>query len=292
MPEQNIIGHVILEDFSKSGETKIVREDKRRVVAEAVVQTAEEENRNGRSYLTADLQREITCPRTMELIASGTMWGESGHPLDNNIMRQQTIVPDNCPVRYLKFWMEGNNVMALVKGTNNALGEAFDLDLRDGVKPAYSLRALGSLETIRGRNIVTNLRMITYDNVIYPSHPGAYTKGIVSESGNMSAQFCTTHLTEATMLKNKDKTKVEDHYRNKNGMLIPITNSDIVSYIKSESANIKSIINQIDVFYDSIILTEGGDIQMTTKAGDTFIVYLEKYIQNEIYNYCDSIYHE
>ena len=286
MPENRTIGHVILEDFTTSGDTTIVEQDNRRVIATAVVQTAEEENRNGRCYLTPDLLREINCARTKELLASKTMCGESGHPLDNNIMRQQTIVPDNCPVRYLAFWMEGPNVMAKVKGTNNALGEAFDLDLREGVKPAYSLRALGSLENIKGRNIVTNLRMITYDNVIYPSHPGAYTKDLITESA--STNFCTSHLTEATMKHNKNKIKVEEQYHNKNGLLIPVTNSDIVSYIKAESANLKSIVNQIDVFYDSVSLTESGDVQMVTKAGDTFIVYLEKYIQDEIYNFCSS----
>ena len=80
-------------------------------------------------------------------------------------------------------------------------------------------------------------------------------------------------------------------YENKNGILIPITNDQIISYIKSESTNIQSILNQIDIFYESVQLTPNRrDVQLRTKAGDLFIVNLESYIQDEIQQYCADKY--
>jgi hypothetical protein len=62
-----------------------------------------------------------------------------------------------------------------------------------------------------------------------------------------------------------------------------------MSYIKSESANIKSIIGQIDIFYESMKLIDNNTrVQLVTKAGDTFVVNLESYIQDEIKRYASS----
>lgn len=261
------IGFVFLEAMESNPETvKVISdtEDKRRLVAEGEVQTAEEENRNTRTYLNPDLHREITCPRTVELLAAGMMRGEAGHPLSNDVTRQQTIDPANVCVKYLKFWMDGNHVMAHFRGTNNALGEAFDQDLRDGDKPSFSLRALGTLESIKGRNIVRDLRMITYDCVIYPSHPGAYTHRIVTESAQMSNP-------------------------NNNGIMLPITNEEIISYIKSESTNLSNVLRQVDTFYESVsVVNNGSNVRLVAKNGDVFIINLESYIQNEIQAYASK----
>lgn len=269
MPKDMTIGYVILESAPiETPDTKIVTtESGKRVIGEGIIQTAEEENRNGRCYLRNDLFREIQCPRTIELLNTGNLRAENGHPLDNSMLRQQTIEPGRTVAKFLKLWMEGNNVMAHFKGCNNAAGEEFDQDLREGDKPSWSLRALGSLENIKGRNIVQNLRVITWDRVIYPSHPHAYTTKIVSES--------------AALYKNNQIENV-----NKNGMLIPILNEDVISYIKNESCNIKSLMNQIDFMYESVKMVNSHQVQMISKNGDTFIVNLESHIANEIENYC------
>lgn len=263
------IGFVILEGAPlEVSDVEIVTDHGKRVIGEGVIQTAEEENRNGRCYLRKDLYREIQCPRTMELLNTGNMLSENGHPMDTSMMRQQTIDPNNVVARFLKIWMEGNNVMAHFKGTNSAIGEEFDQDLREGVKPSWSLRALGSLSNIQGRNIVENLRVITWDRVIYPSHPGAYTTRLVTESCNSNA----------------NKTL------NENGMLIPIKNEDVMSFIKQESGNIKSLLDQIDFMYESAKLVGYNNVELVSKEGDIFVVNLESHIENEIRNYCANMY--
>lgn len=268
MPENKCpIGFVILESAPLDiPDAKVISTTGKRVIGEGIIQTAEEENRNGRCYLHNDLLREINCPRTVELLNTGNMLSENGHPMDTAMIRQQTIDPNNTVARFTKIWMDGNNVMAQFKGTNNALGEEFDQDLREGVKPSWSLRALGSLENIRGRNIVQNLRVITWDRVIYPSHPNAYTTRIVTESAQDKYDSITT--------------------MNKNGVLIPITNESVMSYIKSESANIKSLIRQIDFMYESAQVINGDKVRLVAKNGDIFVVNLESHIANEIEAYC------
>ncbi len=270
MPENKALGYVILESAPiEAPDTKIITSSKnnKRVIGEGILQTAEEENRNGRCYLHNDLLREIAAPRTVELLKTGNLKAENGHPLDTSMVRQQTIDPNNTVAKFIKLWMDGNNVMAHFKGTNNAKGEEFDRDLRDGELPSWSLRALGSLTNKGGRNVVENLRVITWDRVIFPSHPHAYTTKLISESAAYQTQ---------------DLNKM-----NEDGMLIPITNDSVMSYIKTESANIKSLLNQIDFMYESASLV-GNHVQLMSKAGDLFVVNLESHISNEIQNYCLS----
>lgn len=264
------IGYVILEGAPiEAPEAKIISEHDKRVVAEGVLQEAEEENRNGRCYLHDDLFREINAPRTIELLKTGNMKAENGHPMDSSMIRQQTIDPNNTVAKFLKIWMDGNKVMAHFKGTNSYKGQEFDDDIRDGELPSWSLRALGSLSNKGGRNIVENLRIITWDRVIYPSHPGAYTTKIITESANSL---------------NRSIESV-----NENGVLIPITNDSVLSYIKQESANIKSLLNQIDFMYESTTLVKGDQVRLVAKNGDTFVVNLESHIANEIQNYCINL---
>ena len=271
MSNNTSIGYVILESAPiEVPEARVITDNGKRVIGEGIIQTAEEENRNGRCYLHADLLREITCPRTMELLSTGNMLAENGHPMDTSMVRQQTIEPNNTVARFLKIWMEGNNVMAHFKGTNNDKGEEFDQDLREGIKPSWSLRALGSLSNRGGRNIVENLRVVTWDRVIFPSHPHAYTTRLVTESASMNVKAAIARAEEM----------------NKNGMLIPITNESVLSYIKTESAKICSLLSQIDFMYESTKLIKPNQVQLVAKTGDIFIVNLENHISNEIQNYC------
>lgn len=273
MPNNMPIGYVILESAPiEVPEAKIITDNGKRVIGEGIIQTAEEENRNGRCYLHSDLLREINCARTIELLSTGNMLSENGHPLDSNMVRQQTIDPNNTVARFLKIWMDGNNVMAQFKGTNNDKGEEFDQDLREGVLPSWSLRALGSLTNKGGRNIVENLRVVTWDRVIYPSHPHAYTTRLVTESASLSIA---------------EKAAIDRlNHMNENGALIPITNEAVLSYIKTESASIKSLLNQIDFMYESTTLLPGNKVQLVVKTGDIFVINLESHIANEIQAYC------
>lgn len=281
MPNNKAIGYVILEGLNVEPNAKIISQDKHtgKVIGSAIFQEAEKENRNGRCYLASDLLREINCPRTKELLRSNTFYSEWCHPI-GDMVRQQSIDPKCAVARILSLEMDGNFVKGTFTPINTPLGLGFNAEILEGVMPAWSLRALGCLEMIKGRNVVTNLKMVTYDSVVYPSHDAAYTQGIVSESaaigtfGKYGKEF---------------RQAVNDNLKNsalkEGGELIPITNDQVISYIKNESANISRILEQVDCFYESTQVI-GSHVKLVAKNGDIFMVNLESYIQDEIAKYC------
>lgn len=263
------IGYIICEsNITGFTETNIIKEENGKVVAEGILQTANEKNRNGRFYSSDELFPQLVAPRTLEILEAGYLRGELGHPLSNQLVRQQTIDDSRTCAMFTKLWTDGDNVWGRFRGTNNAFGEAFDKDLRDGCKPAWSLRALGTIvNTNRGAE-VRNLKVITWDQVIYPSHPGAYTQRLVTES----AGYATENDLSAS------------------SMIIPYANPDVIKYIQSESANFKYIKEQFDFAYDSIIVDEAANtVTLTCNDGNVLVVNLEKYIGNEIRNYASKM---
>ena len=242
MINQNI-GYVIIETATTSQEyePKIIFDNKgaRRVVAECVLQEANEKNRNGRFYDSKELFPQITA------------------------VRQSQIDPNNTVAIFLKLWTEGNFIKAHVRGTNNAKGDEFDMDLREGFKPAWSLRALGTIQTTSRGAEVKGPKVITWDKVIYPSHPRAYTQGLITEG-------CSGVLEQ------------DDP-----GMLIPIANQQVIDYIKQESANYKHVLEQFELMYDNIeVINNNSQVKLTCKDGNIFVVRLENYIQQEIRQNC------
>lgn len=261
------IGYVIIETATTSEDimpAKII--EKRgdgRVLAEGCLQEANMKNRNGRFYDSRDLFPELVAPRQLELLRTGNMRGENGHPLSKDLVRQQTIDPNNCSVIFTKFWTDGDLVMGNFFGTYNALGEEFNKELIYGLSPSFSMRALGTIKNTNRGAEVKGVKLITYDRVIYPSHNKAYTHGVVNEGSNL-------------LLEENDR-----------GTIIPITNQSVIDYIKEESCNIKQIRESFDLLYDDIkLINNKSQVQLTDRAGGVFIVNLENYIHNEIIGAC------
>ena len=295
------IGYIITEAAPEEPtKTEIVDEivcgSRKRVVGKGILQTGDEKNRNGRWYSTkTELARQVVCPRTQELIQHGRLLGENGHPLSKDLARQQQIIESLCSVRYLKVWMEGNDVWAWYVGHNNALGDTFDDNLRCGIDPSFSLRALGSVNnTNRGAEVV-GLKIITWDDVIYPSHPGAYGQGLVKHDELTSADKelkarmnMESAFTEACSLVDQSLLR-EDITRdkmNETGLITPITNQNVIDYLQRESANFHIFKESFDTLYDDIkLINNKTQVQLTDKAGDILYVNLENYVHNGLMNY-------
>jgi len=254
----------------------IIKKEDGKLIAETILQVAEVLNRNRRYYTTEDLHREIYGERWSELVKAGYACGEAGHPLDMNLARQQKIDPQLTCVQYLKCWMEGPVVKAWCKGTNNDLGKTFNEDLKDGKKPAFSLRSLGSIKIVNGRSQVSNLKLVTYDFVIYPSYVQAYVQGIVESA------YETKTLQESV------SEKGNSLYMNENDNFIaPIMNQDVVNMILKESADVYTICSDFSPFYQSIkVNQEGTQVTMITDDYQTIIVPLNKFVQNQINAFC------
>jgi len=281
MSEFNPVAYILNESVlpEDAVSCEIVNNHNGFVIAEVVLQVAEILNRNRRYYSREDLYKEIYGDRIKELVKSGNFKGEAGHPLDMNLQRQQKVDPTLVDVWYTKLWMDGDYVKAHCRGTNNELGRTFNEDLKCGQKPSFSLRSLGSIRIINGRSNVTNLRIITYDHVIYPSYVQAYTQGIVSESTNMVSSVLD-------YIKNKgNEIVVKEDFES----IAPIMNKEVVDLLLKESADIYTICNDFQPFYHSIqISPDKTKVTMVDESYNTIVVPLSKFVQNQIDSYCSK----
>ena len=268
-----VIANIILEGAATVEDTLITDGNGKRVEAEGTLQDMDVENRNRRIYAKSDLVPEINGPRMTELIKAKQFCGEYGHPLSDDLVRQQTIDPKLVCVRFNKIWVEDNLIKARFQGTNNDYGEYFDRDLRDGCKPAFSLRALGAIENINGKAYVKGIKIITWDSVIYPSHKVAYTSNLVTESA-----LDGTPLYENQIIVPKDDP----------GTIITLRESDartVINRLQRESANMDLILNTFDGIYDKISLVNENTIMLTNAMGGKISVNLENHVQNLIMDY-------
>lgn len=273
MINNQVIGHIIHEAVMES-DANIIAERNGKAYATGPIQDLETENRNGRIYTKEEMEPEVYSDRIQkELIPTGNMRGHDGHPSSQDLAVQSVIDPKLCSVQFDRIWIEGNIIHANYHGTNNELGRAFNLDLLEGCKLSFSLRALGSIDRSRnGKCYVRNPRVVTWDRVMYPSHKIAYTDRLIDPKTASGKLHESALITESAAL---------------SGTIIPVLNSQVVSYIKHESANIQSILNTFDVLYESaIICNNGRNVTLKLKSGDTILVNLEQYIQDEIMNYC------
>lgn len=261
------IGYMICETAASEPVTPVVVGEKNdRVTIETVLQDMDVKNRNGRYYSEKELKPAIDDKRVKELIGARSFFGEAGHPMSKDIGRQQTIDPTNISHNILKIWTDGNLVKGHVKGTPNKLGKYFNELILDGTKVAFSLRALGTVNNTSKGAEVENIKIITYDWVVFPSHQKAYMQNIVSESTSFNSQ---------------------DFQRNNKGIFTPIYNEQVNKYIQQESTNIKTVLESFDMLYESIELVNNGkQVRLMDKEGSIFMINLESYIQNEIMNYC------
>lgn len=279
---QQAIANIIIETAAtpENYEIHYLGERNGRVLAEGVLQEANKINRNRRFYESKELFPELNSPRQRELLSTGNMRAENGHPITKDLVRQQTIDPNNTVAIFTKFWTEGDFVMGNFFGTFNDKGEEFNKELLAGIKPSWSLRALGTVvNTGRGAE-VKGLKLITYDRVIYPSHDKAYTTGIVSESAvEYDGHRYSVQEGSNLYLPQNDP-----------GRIIPITNDSIVSFVQTESANIKLIKETLDFAYDDIeILNNGTIARLIDRNGITMDITLESHIHNEIQDACIDI---
>lgn len=151
------------------------------IIIEAVLQTADTFNRNGRKYPIAVLKKALEAPHIKELMAKKSWVGEAGHPMGADTSRQVTIDPDRMSHRILSVRWEGNKLIGVIESLNTKNGIDFKNLILQGMEVAFSLRALGAADTTPQGAIVRDpMRMVCYDWVILPSHKEAYQTKVMN----------------------------------------------------------------------------------------------------------------
>ena len=129
------------------------------------------------------------------------------------------------------------------------------------------------LVILSGKSYVKNLKVITWDRVIYPSHKRAYTTKLLNES--------------AGDLANTNEVVVKESYA---GRIIPINNPAVISYIQSESANVDMISDVMEFGKRNMQVLENGNVQLFDESGASLIMSPEKYIKDEIMEWAKKQY--
>ena len=126
--------------------------------------------------------------------------------------------------------------------------------------------------------------MITYDYVIYPSHPHAYTKGIINESAGIANVAKSNFAMNSSMDGTRSFIK---EFSNKDVVnAITSMRESAVDYIKDKSHNFKLLQECYDMTnYDTIDIISPHKIALTEAGKNTIVMNVEDYIANEIQNY-------
>ena len=243
-----------------------------RVEFDTNLQDADFTNRNKRYYAREQLFPQLTSTRTLELIRTRNLYGEAGHPTSKDLTVQQTVNPNNRNHLILRLWTDDRMVRGRIRAAATRVGDDFHRSVIDGTTPAFSLRALGSIENTRNGAEVRNLKLITYDFVIFPSHATAY-----GDTVKIGDQVDTAVQTESSRIFLNESD---------NGLLIPVTEKSITKFVTEQSKNIKNVVESFELLYDTIELLPNKRQVKIGLGESSMIVSLEESVQNEIMDYC------
>lgn len=141
---------------------------------EGILSTAENVNKNGRSYPLKYLQREFERYDEQH-VKNNTATGELNHPASAQIN------PDRVSHRITEINREGNDFFgkALVL-ENDPMGDKIRSMIKAGIKIGVSTRALGTTSKNEGVDVINeDLNLVCVDVVMNPSNQSSFVNGIL-----------------------------------------------------------------------------------------------------------------
>jgi len=138
------------------------------LIMTGVLQKADTENRNGRSYPYEILKRE--ADKYMELVENNTAGGELDHP-DSAVVSLA-----NVSHRVTEMWWEGKDLYGKVLiAEDTPAGTILKGLIKAGFMLGISSRGVGSVKSHGDLDVVQDdFELIAFDFVSSPSTPGAY----------------------------------------------------------------------------------------------------------------------
>lgn len=201
-------------------------------------------NRNQRQYKGDNIWECIQSERIQSYLADNAWYGEQDHPT------QVTTEGKLTPERIQAIWMPNRShkilnpriksnllVADIETASGTEAGVGFGKEIIQGLKPAFSCRAIAGLKLVDGKPTVIVRKIITYDWVLYPSHKEAHItsspKGVIKKLGT---------ITES--VKDTIKRKSED-------VLIPL--KEILEYVSNKDVNTQMIMESFDLSQEDLI---------------------------------------
>lgn len=219
-------------------------------------------NRNNRQYLADNIWKCITeSEKIQALLADNAWYGEMNHP--TQYYKNQELTPErlqdpcmeNRSHKILRPRIVGNLLQAHIETSSGTdVGVGFAKEIIQGLKPAFSCRAVAVMQMIDGKPTVIIRRLITYDWVLYPSHKEAH---IISEP--------------------KLVNKMVEVYRESasdTNIYVPdfmMSLKDILKHIGNEDPNTSTIMESFNLSMDDLIGFDNTHTRAIIKDGDNKI---------------------
>lgn len=211
---------------------------------DTVLHTFEEINRNQRMYIGSNIWNCIAHDNKIQsLLADDAFYGEMDHPTNEykdkplSPERIQTIWMPNRSHKIKRPRIVRDELQARIEtasGTDAGVG--FAKEIIQGLKPAFSCRAIASMTLVNGKPTVQVRRLITYDWVLYPSHARAHA---ISTPHAVVKQFkaFTESVSDFVERKSKD-------------ILIPL--KEILETVGTKDINTQMIMESFNLPLDSL----------------------------------------
>jgi len=169
----------IISEEATASKVTLTGSDGNKVYFEAILQTCDVKNRNGRIYALNVMRRAIDEIR--DRISSRTFGGELDHPIvandETGWMRHTTFKWSEASHIFTRVWFDGNKIMGSGETLRTPNGYTLAGLIKDNVRIGFSLRGVSN-NLRRGPNGVMYVEppvtVVGYDAVALPSHKESY----------------------------------------------------------------------------------------------------------------------
>jgi len=230
-----------------------------------VLQRADVQNRNGRTYDWDVLYEGANTPYILERLRSGTLYCEIGHPREQTIERQLHLDREraSCIVKRLEFHQPVISGVVETCATERGR-DLMGLITVNKCKVAFSMRGIGKVVEQGGcLRVQRPLRIATWDEVVHPSVQDAYMGEIMTEDAKLA----------------RAERMVESAFPE----LVLINESEFARWVLDESdvAREAARVAGVDPAAASATISEAGEL-VVAKDGTSVHVLTESRLRREI----------
>lgn len=198
-----VIGKIFYESAINASEIRNIQQTgSGRVLMTVVLQDVDTPNRNNRIYPKKVLENALNNPFILEKLATNSLAGEMNHPPDGSSLQRQMTVDLRNVSHFIKrhYWnpQNGKQLLGEVETSGNTVGRDLAAMIQEnGMICSFSMRGGGDLVRKDGKDYVKDpLKIITWDNVHYPSHKAAYMQKKLSEGVDVTVDMLSKYISE------------------------------------------------------------------------------------------------
>lgn len=241
---------------------------------DTILQSFDILNRNQRYY---DGQNVIDCiykdPKIVDQMNNNGWFGEMDHPFakkkGEELTPQRLANPDpgNTSHKIIRPRLEGNLLRAHIQtdaGTSAGMNMA--KKIIQGLNAAFSARSIAELTNRGGKPYVMMKKLITYDWVLYPSHPEAHM--------TTPARGVSKSITESAGIDYNQPYTVES-------VCIPL--KEILEHVSTSSVNAQMIMESFELTTENITGYDSvGKHFIMTDESKRIYVNMEPEVHNKL----------